>query len=241
MNGPLLKTPAVQPGAATMLAGHPRAAAPPPAASVRDASTASTTAATDQARLAQQQARLAQQRTDEELDALRRAAHDEGLRQGRLEAQRLGEQTMARQDAALQAMVSAVEAAVRERLDSLEEFALAIAYQACGTVLSQAALDGSAVADIVRRLLQPLRQAGGVRVQLHPDDLARVTHALRDDPRIQGQTLRIEADSTLSRGDCRVVTSHGQLETGLDVQLSAIRESLLATRASIGLCGDTTP
>ena len=91
------------------------------------------------------------------------------------------------------------------------------------------ALDGRTVADTVRRLLQPIRQATGVRVQLHPDDVARVAHALRDDPQQAAQAPRFEADPTLAVGDCRVVTAHGQLESGLAIQLAAIRDSLLAT------------
>ena len=228
MNGPLLKTPAAQPGAAATLAGHPRAGAAAAAGVPTRAPSAPAPEPTPV-----DEARVAQQRTAEELDALRQAAHDEGLRQGRLEAQRQLEQATARHDETLKAMVAGIDAAVRDRLDSLEEFSLAIAYQACGIVLSQAALDGCRVADTVRALLQPLRQASGVRVQLHPDDLARVTHALRDEPRLAVQALRFEADATLARGDCHVVTAHGRLEGGLAVQLGAIRDSLLATHAAL--------
>jgi flagellar assembly protein FliH len=234
MSGPLLKTPAAPLGAAATLAGHPRAG-----------TSATIAAAAPLARVASapspmDEARVAQRRTDEELDALRQAARDEGLREGRLEAQRQVEQAMSRHDETLKAMAAGIEASVRDRLDHLEEFALAIAYQACGIVLSQAALDGCRVADTVRALLQPLRQAGGVRVRLHPDDLARVTHAFRDDPRQAVQALRFEADTTLARGDCHVVTTHGHLESGLAIQLDAIRDSLLATHAALQSNEDAT-
>lgn len=231
MNSRLLKIPAAQLGATATLAGHPRAGS---AATPAPASTVGTPTAADDAR-------GVERRTAEEMDALRRAAQEEGLRQGRHEAQRQVEQAMARHDAAVKAMVDGVGAAVRERLDDLEQFALAIAYQACGTVLSQAAIDGSALADAVRKLLQPLRQAAGVRVQLHPEDVARVAHALRDDPRHVAQTLRFEADPALARGDCHVVTTHGQFESGLAIQLTAIRDSLLATHAALQSREDTTP
>lgn len=231
MNGPLLKTPAAPLGAAATLAGHPRAGAG--AATAPAVRAASAPAPVDESR-------VAQQRTAEELDALRRAAQDEGLRQGRLEAQRQAEQAIARHDEALRAMAANIDVAVRDRLDHLEEFALAIAYQACGIVLSQAALDGCRVADTVRALLQPLRQTGGVRVRLHPDDLARVTSAFRDDPHQAVQALRFEADTTLARGDCQIVTAHGQVESGLAVQLGAIRDSLLATHAALQSREDAT-
>lgn len=237
MNRPLLKSPAAQIGAAATLAGHPRAGMSVPAAAPAHAAAAPVAVPVPPRA---DEARVAQQRTAEEIDALRRAAQDEGLRQGRLEAQRQAEQAMARHDEALKAMVDGIDAAIRERLDGLEEYALAIAYQACGIVLSQAALDGCRVADTVRALLQPLRQAGGVRVQLHPDDLARVTHALRDDPRLAAQALRFEADATLARGDSHVVTAHGRLESGLAIQLDAIRDSLLATHAALQAPEDAT-
>ena len=223
MNGRLLKTPAAHPGVAAALAGHPRAGAgTTPSASAREVRAPQDAPTSDDVR-------AQQQRSAEELEALRRAAHEEGLRQGRQDALRQAELAAARQDAALHAMVKTVEAAVCERLDKLEALALTIAYEACATVLSESALAGSAVTDTVRRLLQPLRQTAGVRVQLHPDDLARVSQALRDDPRHASQALRYEGDPTLAAGDCRVVTPHGQLESGLAIQLTTIRDCLLAT------------
>jgi flagellar biosynthesis/type III secretory pathway protein FliH len=227
MNGSLLKTSATQPSAVATLAGHPRA------------SSASVAGVPGRQMLPEgdgtppEDARAAQLRLAEELDGLRRAAHEDGLRQGKLDAQRQVDLAVARQEAALHGLIGSINDAVRDRLADLEEFALAIAFEACGTVLSEASRDGRAVTDVVRRLLLPLRQASGVRVQLNPDDLARVSQAVLSDPHANVHPLRFDADSSLKTGDCRIVTTHGQLESGLAIQLNAIRDSLLNTHAEL--------
>lgn len=166
-----------------------------------------------------------------ELREWRERAHEAGFAQGLRDGQAQVAEAATRQAAAWQTAISALEADVARQLQHVEEFAVALAFEACSHVLGDAALDATQVAAVVKRLLAETRDTGLLRVQLSPADLDVVQTALQDDAHRQHRTLSFAADRTLSAGECRVVSAHGQLETGLGVQLDAIRQSLLAAFA----------
>lgn len=169
--------------------------------------------------------------SDAEIQAIRDAARAEGLAQGLLEARQQSAEALARQSSAWTAAISALEVKAERKLHDVESFAIAVAFEACARVLGDAALDGEQVAAAVRRLLTDARQTALLRVQLSPVDIEAVQAALRDDAHWQHRHLSFEVDPALGAGDCRVVSSHGQLETSLSVQLDMIRQSVLATFA----------
>ena len=225
MNGGVLKRHSRPVGVAAIIA-HPRAAAEPALPPHADAVPAPVGAPGREAIASEAPAPAP------DIESIRRVAHAEGLRQGQLEAQRQLEGALARQESSLQGLIRTVDGAVRARLEELEEFALAIAFEACGSVLAEASFDGRLVIANVKRLLQPLRQSGAVRVALHPGDLERVNQCVLGDAGTPS-AVQFEADALLAPGDCRVWTAHGQLESGLSIQLAAISNILLATRAEI--------
>jgi flagellar biosynthesis/type III secretory pathway protein FliH len=166
-----------------------------------------------------------------ELDALRRRAQEEGLEQGRRNAQAQVEAALARQEAAWRTAIESLEASAERRLQALEAFGVAVAFEACASVLGDAAVDADAVTAVVRRLLASARGDGLLRVQLPQADVEVVRRALAHDAQWQQRSLRIETGRDLGPGECRVETSHGQLETSLPSRLAAIQETLLATFA----------
>ena len=169
--------------------------------------------------------------SEAELREWREQAREAGFAQGLREAQVQVADTAARQAAAWKAALSALDAEATRRLQNVEDFAVALAFEACARVLGDAALDATQVAAVVRRLLADTRETGLLRIQLSTADLDTVQAAVRDDPHWQHRALSFEADATLAAGECRVVSTHGQLETSLPVQLDAIRQSLLAAFA----------
>lgn len=226
MSTTLLKMHARSAAVATIVS-HPRATGEQPAAASSAAPVAPHTPQTDAASNS-----LASTAPVVDIEAIRRASHAEGVRQGQLEARSQLDGDLTRQEAIAQRLLRAIDEAFHARLDDLEEFALTVAYEACGAVLSAASLDGRAIVADVRRLLQPLRDVGSVRIHLHPDDLARVSEAGVSNA---GDTWlpRLSADVSLAPGECRVATLHGRLESGFPVQLASIADTLLATRAGI--------
>jgi len=176
-----------------------------------------------------------------EIEARRARAREEGLEEGRREASGLVRSEIERHEAALRASLASIEGAVARKLESVEELAVAIAFEACARVLGEGALDGSTVSHVVRRLLGEARESLALRIQLPPADLEPVKRALREDSHWSHRTLSFEADPSLGPGECRVVSAHGQLEAGLEVQLAAIQRALLEAHAAreAGLGGRT--
>lgn len=161
-----------------------------------------------------------------EIDALRESARADGFEQGRREASLEADAALGEQDAAWRAAIASMQEAVLGKLDESERFAVAVAFEACARVLGDGAANGTATAAVVRQLLAEARETAALRVQLPPADVDAVRHALREDPHWQHRSLAFEADPSLRRGECRVVSAHGQLETSLDIQLDAIRRAL---------------
>ena len=169
--------------------------------------------------------------SEAELQAMRDEAREAGFAQGLREAKQQAAEALARQASAWTAAIGALEANVERKLHDVESFAVAMAFEACARVLGDAALDGAQVAAVVRRLLADARETALLRVQLSPADIEAVQGAVRSDPHWQHRHLSFEVDPMLGAGECRVASTHGQLETSLPVQLDVIRQSLLATFA----------
>jgi flagellar biosynthesis/type III secretory pathway protein FliH len=84
-----------------------------------------------------------------------------------------------------------------------------------------------AVENLVKSMVEQLPPGEPVRVALHPDDLALLQSRLGDRPLTEGKEVRLAADSTLGRADCRVEAGDVMLVSQLEVQLAEMRRELL--------------
>jgi flagellar assembly protein FliH len=160
-----------------------------------------------------------------EAEALRLAAREEGLLQGRMEA----EAQMASAIAALQQ--AAVDlAAERDRVSAAAEsaaveLALKIAEQAMAGAIAVAP---ERVVDVVRGALRRLVDRERVTILVHPDDLDLVRSA---SDRLVGELGGIEhcdvqAERRVARGGAIVRTVEGEVDATLATKLSRAREVL---------------
>jgi type III secretion system HrpE/YscL family protein len=81
-----------------------------------------------------------------------------------------------------------------------------------------------------------LREAGGARLRVHPDDAAAAHAALAADEGAQAERLpvQVEADASLAPGACIFESHLGRLDASLDVQLAGVRAALeRATRMAL--------
>ena len=81
-----------------------------------------------------------------------------------------------------------------------------------------------------------LREAGGARLVVHPDDVAAARAALEEDASLtaDGVRVQVEADPAATPGTCVFDSSLGRLDASLDVQLAGIRAALQrATRMAL--------
>jgi type III secretion protein L len=93
---------------------------------------------------------------------------------------------------------------------------------------------------LFRRALQgvreALRDAGGARLRVHPQDAAAAHAALGAEGGVlaDGLKVQVEPDASLAPGACVLESSIGRLDASLDVQLAGVRSALArATRMAL--------
>jgi flagellar assembly protein FliH len=162
-----------------------------------------------------------------EAEALRAAAREEGLREGREEA-------LVALTPALEALTQAVEgvqASQYARADRLEAHAVDLALFLAEKVLGGAlAVDPSIVVESVRGALRGIVERERVTVLVHPDDLEMVRGALDDIRASLGgiEHCEVQAERRVSRGGAIVRTPDGDVDARLETKLVRAREVIEA-------------
>jgi type III secretion protein L len=151
----------------------------------------------------------------------RQRGKDEGLLAGREEAARLVARTAARANSYLNQLERDLPTLVLEMIENL---------------LGQ--LDpGDLLARAVRNAVIRLRTDGELRLRVAPEQAAVLRAALADIGDENGASMtKIEIDPTLSAGQCVLWSELGNIELGLEAQIRALRQGLLA-----GEHADRTP
>ncbi len=166
--------------------------------------------------------------TAEEIEAIRQAAHAEGLEAGRREGLAAAQAEInARAQRLEQLMLEFAEPLrlVDERVETeLVELVIAIARQ---VIRRQLNIDPGEVVGLVREALSALPAAARrIQVFLHPEDAALVRESLEmgsdEDRRWQ-----IVEDPMLSRGGCRLSSEHSQIDASVEKRLNAVIAELL--------------
>lgn len=195
----------------------------------------------------------ARQRAAHEAEAIRQAAHAEGLAAGRaegrqtVEAEARAEAERTRDEAQRRALSEA-----RQRLQKLERslltlfrsvserqhhllaaserglirLALAVAERVCKTVVAR---DSATARENVRALLEIVRRRPGLRVRVHPEELAALAEVL---PELQGEIdglaeVELTADASLERGGVAVQHDEGSIDASVETQLARIAAALI--------------
>ncbi len=129
-----------------------------------------------------------------------------------------------------------------DALGRLEEFLTALRERRKSVDAELVALVADAVSRIVRNLPPQILmenlietaldeaqgERGRVVLRVHPERVAVVEAWLRQRPASDGMSIVLEADGALGLDDCTLQTSNGVIETGLGIQLQALRTALFA-------------
>jgi type III secretion system HrpE/YscL family protein len=166
---------------------------------------------------AREQARAIVERAQEMAVGQRARATEEGRTQGRSE------------------LAAELIAFTRERertLRALEAQTIDIAMQVAKRIIGEElALRPELAAQMARPLLARVRRAKQVTLRVHPDDRAALEPLLRHETKggeLPGG-LRLEADASLSRGGCVVISDVGTLDARIETQLDALARALLSS------------
>lgn len=175
----------------------------------------------------------------QEAERVVQAAREQGLREGRAQAEaeiaRASEDARraviaahADEQARLESahadaarLLRALEALPAERDGAMEDLVVEVAYAAVLRVLGATSVETPLLHALCRQALADMTQRPVV-VRVHPLDADAVA-ALAD-----GSDVRIEADARLQRGQCRLQTRRGDYDTSLEERLDALKLAFLA-------------
>ena len=166
-------------------------------------------------------AAVARARADAE--ALRDAAREEGLREGREEA-------LAALVPALEALTQATEGVRAEqfaRADRLEAHAVDLALFLAEKVIGRSvAVEPELVVEAVRGALRGIVERERVTVLVHPEDLALVGEAMDGVRATLGgiEHCEVQAERRVSRGGAVVRTPDGDVDARVETKLQRARE-----------------
>ncbi len=178
--------------------------------------------------------------TLEQLEQIQKEAYDEGFKLGKEEGLTAGhkegmEQALkvgAKQTAAevqrLQQIIEAFTAPLAE-VDEVVETELVALAVAIARQLIRRELKGDPkqIVGVVREAMSALpAQTRKVRIQLHPEDIAIIREHMLIGER-EEEAWRLVEDPVLTRGGCRIVTEHSQVDATVEKRLNAVVSQLL--------------
>jgi flagellar assembly protein FliH len=164
-------------------------------------------------------------------DAMRAAAREEGLREGREEA-------LAALAPALEALNQTVEAMALEqvaRAERLEAHAVDLGLFLAEKIIGGAlAVEPALVVEAVRGALRGIVERERVTVLVHPDDLELVRDAMDDVRGSLGgiEHCEVQAERRVSRGGAIVRTPDGDVDARVETKLVRAREVVEAALSS---------
>ncbi|TQV65375.1 MAG: flagellar assembly protein FliH [Halothiobacillaceae bacterium] len=163
--------------------------------------------------------------TADEIEAIQRAAWDEGYRAGHAEGVAAGqgevEALAARWRELVDSLAQPLDSAEGDLETALLELTLALTRQ---LVRRELKTQPDEIIPVVREALNALPSAAReVVVRLHPDDAALVGSTLHS----PGSSWRIEEDGAVARGGCVVVSSTSRVDATLDRRIAQLMSNVL--------------
>jgi flagellar assembly protein FliH len=174
--------------------------------------------------------------TAAQLDAIQKAAHDEGFEQGRKEGQAYGHREGLEEGrAATRGRIERLDRILGTLEKPFEQLDQQVENEIVTLVISmvrqlirrEVKLDPGQIVGVVREALGILPvNARGIRVVLHPEDaeLVRNAYTLGE----HDQQWQIVEDPVIQRGGCRIHTDTSQIDATLDSRLNSLIAPLLA-------------
>lgn len=174
--------------------------------------------------------------TLEELEALQKAAYEEGfaegraagLEQGRVEGYKAGEQEAKALAQKIRAIYTSLAAPVAELDEQVEEqltgMVLALAQQ---IIRRELTLQPGEIMGLVREAVGLLPfSSRDVKIRLHPDDARFLREAWGEESE-EARAYTLVEDPSLSRGGCKVSTPTSQIDATLERRLAVLASELL--------------
>jgi flagellar assembly protein FliH len=160
---------------------------------------------------------------DAELRARAEQAQKQGYEAGLAIAAEEAKRALARRCGELDTLAKSIEQAHARALESLEDIALGIAWEAVCKLLGEAALDKAALLALVQQSIGRVKDEP-MLVRVNPADLALLKEHL--------SAASFTADPAIELGGCIIEAGGGWIDARLETQLERLRQALLAARAA---------
>jgi flagellar assembly protein FliH len=141
----------------------------------------------------------------------------------------------------IDALLSALPAQVRTRIDAAEDDLLALCFESVCRVLGSHAATAEGIRAQVAHAREGLHSRALVAVHLHPDDLATLRGAAGTSPDIGNDGVQWIADPAVALGGCILQSPQGGLDARLETQLRTLAQLLAQSRASARAAPTSTP
>lgn len=167
---------------------------------------------------------LEPQITEEELQAIRDEAYQEGLELGKAEGLKLAQDKIYLQLSALGNLIEQLQEPLKVCSEEVEqqivELAFAIARQIIRRELKQ---DPTQIIATIREALKLLPVASqSISIALHPEDAAIVSEALSSSDDTEQSDWKIKSDPSVEKGGCHVATNNSNIDASIDKQIAVI-------------------
>lgn len=165
--------------------------------------------------------------TAQQLDELEAAAYQDGFARGHGEGYAAGVQEARAEAARLRDLVVHLARPLAQLDEDVERMLVAMTVEVARRLVQQELeLDPMRVLGVVREAIAALNGAAReLRVMAHPEDAKLLQEHLATPPDIA--ELRVIADPSLMRGDCRVVSESAQVDARLDTRQANLAQSLI--------------
>jgi flagellar assembly protein FliH len=169
-------------------------------------------------------------------DTVRRA-YEQGMVAGEQRAKTASALLLEEQNRLLTLLIEEVRRVHTAILAEADEAIAGLAMEIAGKVIRRQVADlPELVVEQVREAVARVKEAGPIRVQVHPDDVPLVQAAREAiEKALDGTvTLQIESRPTITRGGCQVETPARLVDARLEVQLTRLGEVLRRREAAGG-------
>jgi len=165
--------------------------------------------------------------TAQQLDEIEAAAYQDGFARGHSEGYVAGQQQARDEATRLRELVQHLARPLAQLDEEVERMLVAMTVEVARRLVQQELeLDPTRVLGVVREAVAALDGSGRqLRVMAHADDVRLIQENLVTPPDFA--ELRVIADPTLARGDCRVVTESAQIDARLDTRHANLAQSLI--------------
>lgn len=165
--------------------------------------------------------------TAQQLDEMEAAAYQDGFARGHGEGYAAGLQQARAEATRLRELVAHLARPLAQIDEEVERTLVAMTVEVARRLVQQELeLDPMRVLGVVREAIGALDgSARQMRVMAHPEDAKLLQEHLVAPPDVA--ELRVVADPSLMRGDCRVVSDAAQVDARLDTRQANLAQSLI--------------